>query len=369
MIKENQETDDYQGVEKNKIVQEDEIDLVELAKIIWSKRKFIAKVTCMLVLIGLIIAFTSKVEYETTCKLLPESQESSMPDLGGLGGLAGLAGVDLSSFGGGGGVLTPEIYPEIVQSTPFLVKLINEKIRFERLDTTMSSLIYLKELDKSSLIVLIGEYTIGLPGKIKSLFSKDEDVTEKNEVYLRLSKEDWGIFEDFSDRLSVDVDSETGIINISVEFIDPIATTMLTDLMVKHLTEEVSNYKLEKTALNLDFVRERFTEAKQVYQEKQKEVARFVTRNRNITNPLVETEHKRLQNEMNIAFEVYKGLASQLEQARIKVKEDTPIFTVLEPVKIPVERSSPNRKLVILTSIFLGIFVSIVFIILRYILT
>jgi hypothetical protein len=60
---------------------------------------------CFLV-IGLMIAFGSKVEYEASCKLMPENQEGMKSNLGGLGSLAGLAGINLDM--GGTGALTPE---------------------------------------------------------------------------------------------------------------------------------------------------------------------------------------------------------------------------------------------------------------------
>ena len=46
----------------------------------------------------------------------------------------------------------------------------------------------------------------------------------------------------------------------------------------------------------------------------------FNDKNKNITSSLFRTESQRLQNELDIAMEVYKGLASQLEQAKIKLK-------------------------------------------------
>ena len=89
-----------------KDIQEGEIDLVELAKTIWTGRLLIAKVAGIFAILGLIIAFTSPVEYQASCKLLPENQETKSPSLGGLAGLAGLAGVDLGGMGnsGSGGI-------------------------------------------------------------------------------------------------------------------------------------------------------------------------------------------------------------------------------------------------------------------------
>jgi uncharacterized protein involved in exopolysaccharide biosynthesis len=35
-------------------------------------------------------------------------------------------------------------------------------------------------------------------------------------------------------------------------------------------------------------------------------------------------------------------LAQQVEQANIAVKKETPVFSVIDPVKVPLSKSSPN---------------------------
>ena len=286
---------------------------------------------------------------------MPESQEGVKGNLGGLGGLAGLAGIDLGL--GATGSLTPELYPEIVKSVPFQLELIHTPVRFEKLDSLLSSYIYFTEIDGPSLFGFLAEYSIGLPGKIKKLFTSEEVAipTDREEDLIRLTKEDWKLVEKYRDRISVSVDSKTGIITVITEMPDPYAAASVTDLVVKRLTGEVTDYKIEKAKVNLEFIRERYAEAEKEYEAKQNQVARFTDRNKNITSSLVQTEYQRLQNEMNIAFEVYKGLATQLEQAKIKVKEETPVFTVLEPVKVPVDKSKPKKLLIIVTFGFLGV--------------
>ena len=83
------------------------------------------------------------------------------------------------------------------------------------------------------------------------------------------------------------------------------------------------------------------------------------------SSPFLEAEYQNLQNEMNIAFEVYRGLATQLEQARISVKERTPVFSVLEPVQIPLDKSEPKRKIILILSFALGAFVSITIVLIK----
>ncbi|MFT7155576.1 MAG: hypothetical protein ACI8Q1_000578 [Parvicella sp.] len=337
---------------KHQVIHEDEIDLIELIKEIWSRRLFIIIVTFAFFVFGLVIAFTSKVEYKASAKLMSESQKGMSPDLGGLGGLAGLAGINLDM--GGGGSLTPELYPEIVKSSVFINNLINTPIYFEKIDKTISGFDYFKEFDQASLLGLIFEYTIGLPGKVKDAMSSPVEGAVNNYDLVRFTKTDWKLMQGYTDRMTVYVDSKTGVITIESEMPDPVAAAMTANHLVKNLTESIIRYKVEKAEISLQFIQERFQEAKEIYESNQSRLAVFTDRNRNISNAIIQTEYERLQNQMNIAFEVYKGLATQLEQAKIQVKEETPVFTVLEPVKIPVEKSSPNKTLILMASILLG---------------
>ncbi|MCK5371267.1 MAG: hypothetical protein KAQ62_22055, partial [Cyclobacteriaceae bacterium] len=204
---------DYKNPIENPLIEEDEIDLVQVAKTIWAGRKLILKVTLVFFLLGLLVAFGSKVEFEASCKLMPESQEGMKPNLGGLGSLAGLAGINLNM--GSSGALTPEFYPQIAHSVPFLLKIINEPIHFEKQDTVTTSYIFFKEIDSPSFISYLFKYTLGLPSQIKSwlITQKEFNQIEKKEEkdIIRLSKEDHNIINGFKNKIIVDVDSKTGI--------------------------------------------------------------------------------------------------------------------------------------------------------------
>lgn len=43
-----------------------------------------------------------------------------------------------------------------------------------------------------------------------------------------------------------------------------------------------------------------------------------------------------------------------MEQAQIKVKEDTPVFSIIKPITVPLEKSKPKRSLILVIWIFLG---------------
>jgi LPS O-antigen subunit length determinant protein (WzzB/FepE family) len=91
------------------------------------------------------------------------------------------------------------------------------------------------------------------------------------------------------------------------------------------------------------------------FEEKQRVLALWQDSHRDISSAVARTEEDRLQNEYNLAFSLYSELASQREQARIQVKEDTPVFTILEPVVVPLERTSPKRVQIMIMSLFMGL--------------
>ena len=344
------------------IIKDDEIDLIEIVKTIWAGRGLILKVTAVFFVVGLVIAFGSKVEYEASCKLMPESQEGTKPNLGGLGGLAGLAGINLN-LGSTSGSLTPELYPQIAQSIPFILKIIKEPIHFEKQDTTISSYNFFTEIEKPAITSYIIKYTIGLPSEIKSwIFSQKEVVqikkAEKQDI-IRFSKKEHNLISAFKRKIIVEVDSKTGIIKIGSVMPDPIAAAELSKLCVDLLTEYVISYKTEKAKKNLDFIEQRCSESKKEFEKSQKKLAIFSDRNKNVVTSIAQTELQRLQNEYNVNFEVYKSLATQLEQAKIKVKEKTPIFTVLDPIEVPIYKSKPQRKLILAIYLSLGVIIGI----------
>lgn len=356
-------------IAKNNIVNGDDINLIELTKVFKRYKKLFVRIILVFMIIGVVIALASKVEYESYCKLMPESQESMQPELGGLGGLVGLAGINLNM--GQKNVLTPELYPQIAKSVPFLLKIWDEPIHFEKQDTISTSYIFFKEIDQPSFVGFIYRYTLGLPTQIRRLISKKDsippmfDKIAKNDI-IQLNRFDYKLLERFQERIAVYVDSKTGIITISALMPDAQASAELVEISYRLLKEYITDYKISKAQENLDFIQARYDESKSEFMKSQERLAIFSDRNQNVVTAYAQTETERLRNEYNIAFEVYKGLANQLEQAKITVKEETPVFIVLEPVKKPVEKSKPKRIFITIGFIMFGIFVGSVTIFIKY---
>src|SRR5574344_2503463 len=112
--------------EKNK---EAQLDIIPLIIEIWGERKFILRVIGVFVAIGLLIAIFSPVKYTASATLLPSQSSSSMLS-GSLGSLASLAGVNIPK-GLTGTEISPELYPKVSQSVPYLLEMINVPLSWE----------------------------------------------------------------------------------------------------------------------------------------------------------------------------------------------------------------------------------------------
>lgn len=342
--------------------EENEIDLVEVVRKLWAKRNFILKVTAVFMVLGLLVAIFSAKEFTAGCTIVPQTGEKSMG--GSLGGLAAMAGINLGSMGSGE-TLSPKIYPKVLQSVPFQKELMAVPIKFEDYDEPVELLAYFtdEKYAKFSLFGTIGKYTVGLPFVIlKAIRGEQPEIAiPQGGSYIleTLTKDEDECRKILSERVSLNLNEKDGYITLSVDMPEALAAAQLAARVQEMLQKYITEFKIEKAKANLTFVEERFAEAKQHFEQRQEDLAAFRDANRNFASAVAKTTEERLSNEYNVALGVYSELAKQREQANIQVKEDTPIFTVVEPVTVPSERSKPKRALILIAFTFLGGFIGI----------
>ncbi len=346
-------------------INNDEIDLLELAKTLWDGRIKILKYIVTAGVIGIFIAILTPKEYVASISMIPESSQSGS-NLGGLSSLASFAGLNLD-IGNSGETMTPQVYPQIVTSVPFQLELMNIPFKFSDVDHPVSLMEYYSKIAKPGVLKLIREYTIGLPGLIVSIISstnedqvlssnkatsKATSINEGNLIYI--SDEQAGVCGIIGQKVTLTIDAKQGLFILKSAFHQPLLSAQVAEKARELLQKYITRYKIEKAKDQLTFIEERYLEKKKEYIKIQEQLARFRDQNKNVISALVKTDEERLQSEFNIAMNVFNELAKQLEQAKIKVKEVTPVFLILEPVIIPREKSKPNKVKIVFIWLFLG---------------
>ena len=149
-------------------------------------------------------------------------------------------------------------------------------------------------------------------------------------------------------------------LSITCTLQNPVIAANLTSIVQSQLTKYIVNYRTEKVRKEMEFLISRQSEAKKRYDQALFTYSNYKDQNRNRFLNVAKTQEKKLQYEVDLAFNLYSSLTSQLSEAQIKVQKETPIFKVLEPAQVPLSRSSPKRSLITIGAMFIGIFVSLV---------
>lgn len=341
---------------KDKIRVNDEIDVLEIAKTFWNGRKVIVKTMLFAGLFGILIALLSPKEYTATTSMVPQTTQTNNK-LGDLTSLAAIAGfnLDLNSTSDN---LTPLVFPQIVKSTPFQFELMNMPFSFSEVDQPISIYKYYTEVANPGILTLIGKYTIGLPHLlISSVKENSSKPGSEGKGPIALTMEQERVRRLIEQRVVLDMDSKQGFLTLTATFPEALVSAQVADQARELLQKYITQYKTQKAADQLNFIEQRFEERKIEFEKAQEHLARFRDQNKNVASALAGTEEERLQSEYNIAMNIYNELAKQLEQAKIQVKQETPVFSILEPAMIPQEKSKPNKTMIIFLWLFLGGFV------------
>ena len=133
------------------------------------------------------------------------------------------------------------------------------------------------------------------------------------------------------------------------------ASAQLVEITFELLEKYVIALKIEKAQTTLEYVNARFDEAEAKLISTQLAYAQFSDANRSLSSAIARIEDERLKREYSLANTIYNELARQKTQMELKVKEDTPVLTIVKPVVIPHKRVKPHRSTMMLLFTLLGI--------------
>lgn len=333
--------------------EEQEIDLMELALKVWAERKWVIKMCGIAAVVGIIVAFSIPREYATTVTLAPESTGKS--GTGGMSALASMVGINLSASSGGD-ALSPELYPDIVSSTPFLIDLFDVRVADQkaRIDTTLYG--YMLDYQRSPWWgVIISAPMKAISWTLSLLKSEEEEEGAEHVVNsFKLTQKETAIVKALSNRIAVSVDKKSGVTTLSVTMQDPLISAAITDTVMRNLQHYITDYRTTKARHDLAFAEKLYGESKENYEKAQAKYAAFVDGNKNIVQLSFRVEQERLQNEVNLAYQTYSQMSQQLQMAKAKVQEITPVYTVVQPASVPLRPVKPRKVMVLFGFVFMA---------------
>lgn len=330
-----------------------EVDWANIFREIISIRKTLYKAAGIGLIVGIVVALSIPKKYTVQVTLSPEM--GSMKSNNGLTGLTASFLGNGTTMGDNTDALNASLSSDIVSSTPFLLELLNMKVT-----PSKENNITLKEyLDGQS--SPWWSYAIALPGVIINgirLFLSTEEIKEstiENCGTIELTYKEASMINFLRKNLVAAMDKKSAITQITITLQDPKVTAIVADSVVQKLQEYIIRYRTVKAKEDSVYYGNLFKERQLEYYVAQKKYANYIDSHDNTILQSVRVEQERLQNDMNLAYQVYSQVANQLQVARAKIQEEKPVFAVVEPAVVPLEPSSMGMKIYVLLFIILSV--------------
>lgn len=324
------------------------IDLRVIARSIIAKRKLFYKTLPIAFVVSTLLIISVPRYYTSEVVLAPELENA--PSGGTLSSIASSFGFDLGSMGSADAI-SPMLYPDLIGSKDFLVSLFNIKVKNMNGDIETTYFDYLDNYQSKAW------WTIGfewITNTIHSLFPEEDPVLSfdgadgTTSPAFMLSKKEDAIADRIQNSIKCSFDKKTEMITISVTDQDKLICASIADSVRLRLQNFITDYRTNKARIDMEYYQKLTAEAKQEYDIARKNYAQTTDAN---FSPILESVKAKIQdlgNDMQLKYNTYNVMNTQLQAAKAKVQERTPAFTIIEGSHVPIKPSGPKRMIFVI---------------------
>ena len=291
---------------QSEIYQDDEIDLLELAKVIWDNKIRIIIITSVAAFISVIYALSQPNIYQAEALLAPAGDDSGggMSKLAGqFGGLASLAGVSIP----GDGVDKSDLGLEVLKSRKF----VREFVERHKITPQLMAVDY-------------------WDSETRELKLNSDVYDEKSKAWVDNVGPPSGekIYQTFMGKLVLKENSGSEFVRIGFKHKSPDIAAEWTGLVVKDLNDALRRQDINEAESSIAYLRQQVA-----------------------SSPLAELR--------NLFYEL---IQSQTEKMMLANVREEYVFKTIDPATVPEFKSEPKRALICILGTFLGGFISLIFV-------
>lgn len=319
-------------------------------------------------LVGVVYVLAVPSQYTATSKVVREAPDGeSIP-----GNLPSIPGLGLDMSGAEGTGLAPGSYPDILTSREVRLAVARDTFYFPEAGRRMTFIQHVNRAPGVGEILV--DYTVGLPWTLKAWLDRafqgaddrPEDGTTDGALLVPTEQQQVAL-----DALEEKATASTqgtgalenggGLMAVSTTATDPVLAARLNESFVEHLRSRVREIRTQKTLEHLEFVRQRFAEADRELEQAEDSLAQFLERNRSVIAgggaPALSFRRDRLQRQVRFKEQLYGQLQEKVTQTRLRLQRQQPVITVAEQPAPPPEPQAPNRALIVVLSVLIGVVV------------
>lgn len=304
-------------------------------------------------ILACIYAFSLPRRY--TCRVMLAPELSNTGGRNYLSVLASSFGLTMGTARTGSEALFPTLYPDLMKSVDFRTSLFEVPVHRDNDSLTMTYYDYLLHEQKHPWWSAAARSVIGGIASLLSADAQKQPVKGAGDVNpFRLTRRQTDVTKMIGRRIRCLVDKKTLVITIQVTDQDPLICATMADTVQSRLQQFITNYRTSKAREDLEYSHKIYAEAKRDYDKARQMYASFSDANQDIILQSVRMKLTDLENEMQLKYNAYTAVATQLQSAKARVQEETPAFTTIQSATVPVRPSAPNRMGIILLWLFMA---------------
>ena len=336
------------------------IDFQRLWAALKRRKKTYFKVIPTTILTVWIISLGIPDYYRCTVLLSPEE---------GIGNGSSTLSMLASSFGlnisgtQGGDAITVMLYPDLLNSVDFKTKLFNIKVKRPEDKAPMTYYEYLRDEQKTPW------WLSARKGLFSLIFGEKEKKKSNTINTFELTPEQTAISGMINSKIvctiGTSIAKKAAIITLDVIDQDRHVAATLADSVKIYLQDYITDYKTKKARHDLEFTEKLYKDAKKNYERARQLYADYMDSNHDLVLESVRQKQTDLENEMQLLYNNYNAISTQLLAAKVRVQEETPAFTTLQPATVPLWPEGPKRSRMIVVFTIAALFFTTIWVLFK----
>lgn len=330
--------------------EKDIIDLREVAKTLWAKRKTFYIVLPIVFVLSCIWIFPQPRYYTCEVKLAPEGGNEE----GGLSSIASSFGLNIGNMASTDAIY-PMLYPELFESPEFIAELLKIQVISDDEAIKADYYTYLRKHQKKNWLTKPFK---DAKKSITEFLSSEPKPTprQKGEALnpFKMNKIDYDIMESVQQSITCNIDKKTDVITIVVKDQDRQICALLADSIKERLQDFIIDYRTKKVREDVKYFQHLADSAKIEYEKALISYGSYNDGHRNVTLQTYVQLGDKLKNDMETKLTTYNTFNAQLAAAKAKVQERTPSFTTLKSATVPQKPAGPKRMIFVLGMLFMA---------------
>lgn len=331
------------------------IDIGQILKLLVRRKKFFFKLWIATFVLSCFWIFPKPRYYDATVVLAPEMAGENAD--GALSSLASNFGFNLN--GSVTDAIYPQLYPDLIASNNFIVSLFDIPVKSIDNEVNCDLYTYLAKKQKVAFYsipyIKLRHWLRGLLDSNDEMRIAQNDTGKKKDINpFRLSKRQTEIVDALKNSVSCSVDKKTEVFSIRVHAQDPLVAATLADSVSSRLQKFITEYRTSKARIDVAYYTKLVKEAKASYEKTRRLYGSYSDANTDVSLPSLQAKIEDIENDMQLKFNAYTAMNTQLAAANAKLQERTPAFTVLQSPTVPIKPTGPKRMLFVFAMLLLS---------------